>query len=71
MIENGEPIALPLELIKTFGEDEWAYMGYYTYACSTRTRSHRARKVLGYEPCAPGLFECLDVDFEMAVQGKK
>ncbi|PVH74802.1 hypothetical protein DL98DRAFT_551990 [Cadophora sp. DSE1049] len=71
VIENGEPIALPLSLIKTFGKTEWAYMGYYTYACSTGTRSDRARKVLGYEPSGPSLFECLDVDFEMAVGGKK
>ncbi|KAH8590665.1 nucleoside-diphosphate-sugar epimerase [Bisporella sp. PMI_857] len=70
-IENGEPLALPLEQIKKFGEDEWAYMGYYTYACSTRTSSDRARKVLGYEPKAPPLFDCLEEDFVAAVAGKK
>ena len=70
IIENGDPLQMPVEEIwKLTGGSKWPYMGVYSFACNTRTRSERARKVLDYQPSAPGLFECLEEDILAAAAG--
>lgn len=60
---------LPLDDIwKTAQKSKWRYTGIYAFACNTRTVSERARKVLGYEPKAPSLFDCLEEDVLAAVR---
>ena len=46
-------------------------MGLYTWACNTRTRPDRARKLLGYEPNALNLWDCLEGDLLAAVEHVK
>lgn len=63
LIENEEPLQLSVEdITKLTHGSSWPYEGVYSFACNTRTKSERARKVLGYQPSAPGLFECLEHD---------
>ncbi|KAK4663574.1 hypothetical protein QC763_609630 [Podospora pseudopauciseta] len=69
VIEYEEPVQLPLDDIwKTAQKSKWRYTGIYAFACNTRTVSERARKVLGYEPKAPSLFDCLEEDVLAAVR---
>lgn len=41
------------------------------FASSTRTRSDRAKKVLGYEGMAPELWACLEEDLLAVWEGKR
>ncbi|VBB84702.1 Putative protein of unknown function [Podospora comata] len=69
VIEYEEPVQLPLDDIwKTAQKSKWRYTGIYAFACNTRTVSERARKVLGYEPKAPSLLDCLEEDVLAAVR---
>ncbi|KAK9778648.1 putative NAD-dependent epimerase/dehydratase domain-containing protein [Seiridium cardinale] len=70
IISNEEPIQLPLEEIREMrGKSKFSHYGIYVYACSTRTKSDRARKVLGYQPRSPNLWHCLEDDLMAAVEG--
>lgn len=50
------------------GSSKFSHYGVYAFACSTRTRSDRARLVLGYEPNSPELWACLENDVMAAIK---
>ena len=41
------------------------HIATYMFAANSRTRADRAKKVLGYEPSAPSLWETLEADLSL------
>lgn len=48
----------------------WGYphIATYMFAANSRTRADRAKKVLGYKPKAPSLWEVLEADIEASLK---
>lgn len=62
-IDTAEPKQLPLETVSDMLSD-WKVpdIGAYMFAANSRTRAHRAPKLLGYEPKAPSLWDSMEAD---------
>ena len=63
VLENEEPKQVSLEkvngMLRHYGLPGIAL---YMYAANSRTRADRAKKVLGYEPSAPSIWETMEAD---------
>lgn len=70
LIEDEEPLQLPIEAIKAMkpGKTSFALYGVYVFACNTRTRSDRARSVLAFEPTSEDLWHYLEDDLLAAAR---
>lgn len=63
IIESGEPRAISLEEVDaTMGDYGYPHIGTYMFAANSRTRAHRAAKLLGYKPSAPSLWDTMEAD---------
>ncbi|KAF2088955.1 NAD(P)-binding protein [Saccharata proteae CBS 121410] len=68
IIPDSEPVQLPTKQIDAMMASMGIpLIGRYMFASNSRTRSDRARKVLGYEPAAPSLFDTLEADIDDAI----
>lgn len=69
LIASAEPRSLPLEKVDGM-MSAWGYphIATYMFAANSRTRADRAKKVLGYKPKAPSLWEVLEADIEASLQ---
>lgn len=69
IIETAEPKSVSLDQARGM-MSEWGYsdIGTYMFAANSRTRAHRAQKVLGYEPKAPTLWEAMEADLLAAAK---
>ncbi|KAK8096156.1 hypothetical protein PG999_014178 [Apiospora kogelbergensis] len=72
IIDNEEPLKLSIDDIKAMkpGKTTFALYGIYVFACNTRTRSDRARNVLGYVPQSGDLWSYLEGDLMAAVRSE-
>jgi nucleoside-diphosphate-sugar epimerase len=63
VVETEEPKKCTVEEVKAmlshYGKEDIAL---YMYAANSRTRADRAKKVLGYQPSAPSIWECIEGD---------
>ncbi|TKX27209.1 NAD dependent epimerase-like protein 3 [Elsinoe australis] len=67
LVAQAEPVQLSIDTVREMrGGSSWEPMGIYTWASNTRTRGDRARKLLGYKPNAPSLWETMEEDFLVA-----
>ena len=65
VINTDEPKKLDVEEIRAMHlGSSFSHMGLYTFACNTRARADRARKLFGYERKAPTVLECMDEDLQ-------
>ncbi|KAF2654419.1 nucleoside-diphosphate-sugar epimerase [Lophiostoma macrostomum CBS 122681] len=63
VIDNPEPLQVSLEQLDSMLENvPIPHISRYLFACNSRSRPDRAKKLFGYEPKAPGLLESLEAD---------
>ena len=63
IVRSEEPKSLPLEQMDGM-MSAWGvpHVGTYIFAAKSRTRPDRAKKVVGYEPKAPSLWDAMEAD---------
>ena len=69
VLDTEKTKSLPLEKVDGM-MSAWGYphIATYMFAANSRTMADRARKVLGYEPVAPSLWDTMEADFDAALK---
>lgn len=63
------PQSLSLDHVDSMASERGIpHLGTYLFASNSRTRAERARKLFGYKPTAPGIFESMEADFKAALR---
>ena len=64
IIDSGEPKSLPLEQVdRMMSAYGIPHIAAYMFAANSRTRADRAKRVFGYQPTAPSIWDSLEADF--------
>ncbi|KAK5169040.1 uncharacterized protein LTR77_006349 [Saxophila tyrrhenica] len=61
-IESEEPMQVSLDQVNTMLGDRMPGLGTYMFAANSRTRADRAKKLFGYEPSHPSLWDTMEAD---------
>jgi hypothetical protein len=71
IIDSEEPTSVPLQQLDgMLGGFGIPHIATYMFAANSRTRADRARKVLGYEPKAPSLWDTMGADMLARLRSK-